>query len=296
MNWYLIEDSVWIRVPREEKPLKDKIISLASFDLDHTLIHSNKGERFIEDDVSFIFETDTVKDKLISLKRSGFTIVIFSNRGTPKGQKYMIDIAKLRMEEFFKRLGFECFVFFATKKDIFRKPNPGMFNLFKKLTEIKEITKDSFYVGDAAGSEHSRGDPHYSWEDTDYKFSVSSNLSFKLPVEIFPEFHVEIPKKFNVLITVGQKNSGWEFFSLNLDNFIVIQDEKYFVVNSLPEIEIGKYLVLGSNPTKEDRLRVSKGREYLILWYSRPSYNDEVYPNYSRYFEHLEEENYIRIN
>lgn len=99
----------------------------------------------------------------------------------------------------------------ATETDVYRKPRPGMWHLFKSNVldlfsspnddDDNVIVELEFYVGDAAG----RMKDH---ADTDYKWALNLKTPFYVPEQIFAESIVEKYKtdlSFHVLpITLPQ--------------------------------------------------------------------------------------------
>lgn len=149
-------------------PISDGKVTLmktASFDLDWTLIKPKFGKKFPKDANDWEWLYPTIPKQLRDLYYSGYDIVIFSNQSQCKhlGVKEQI-IQKIRY--IIADLQIPISVYISTKKDHFRKPARGMFDLmldryydlyYKQSPELtKQLTQsllhsDSFYCGDACG-------------------------------------------------------------------------------------------------------------------------------------------------
>ncbi|KAK9376304.1 polynucleotide kinase 3 phosphatase-domain-containing protein [Lipomyces chichibuensis] len=147
------------RAPNNDNNNKRRIVAVAGFDLDGTLIVTKTGYSFArnENDWKFKFgEARTLKK--IKSWLDGTTeclnervLVIFSNQGgialSPKVSKRKkarrdVDETKTRLWQFktklaaiMKLLGLPFYVIAATGKDEFRKPNVGMWRLVKEVHE-----------------------------------------------------------------------------------------------------------------------------------------------------------------
>lgn len=142
MNWKIYE-TVYYRTPLYTNPVK----GLAGFDLDSTLIISDRGEIFANK--GWLWAYDKVPETLQKANDLGYTIAIFSNR---KVKGHLIENTIDIIEQVIAKLGLPVYAFLATADDQFRKPNIGMFALFKQLTGTTTLDSNSYYCGDAAGS------------------------------------------------------------------------------------------------------------------------------------------------
>ena len=99
--------------------------------------------------------------------------MIYERKANPKASKTQRHLFPFPFVAFFA----------AGKGSPYRKPDPGMFEFFKKtFNEGKCNLSQSFFCGDMAGRE---GDPNRS--DSDKEFAKSCGLSFKTPEDIFGE-------------------------------------------------------------------------------------------------------------
>ena len=127
---------------------------IASYDLDGTLIETASGRKFATSASDWKL-LPKVTNKLHSLHGDSYRIVIISNqlgisRGKPTAGEF-----KQKAEAIAKALKVPLLLLAATAKDKYRKPCLGM---WEHMTSVENgglslDTKDSFYVGDAAGRE-----------------------------------------------------------------------------------------------------------------------------------------------
>lgn len=213
---------------------------LAAFDLDSTLIYPDDGRSYATK--GFVFAYDQVAETLATLAEEGWTLVIFSNRYGPA-------TPTLRLaEQLLKRLSVNPWIFFATRRDEFRKPEGGMFRLFLELSGLKPDLVNSFYTGDAVGP--TAIVPWFQWAESDRLFAEGVGLPFRTPLEVFPEFPLPVLKaSTRGLITVGF--GGWEVF----EPYLGMTLETYFVTDGSvlpPEGMI--VLVFGALRLEKERL------------------------------------------
>lgn len=262
--------------------------SLASFDLDMTLIMSSKGEATASGtsyERDWVWAYDNIPAVLRAIRDGGWTIVIFSNR---RGSPAMLQAAKARVKAMFAQLGFECWVFFATggkDSDPARKPQTGMLQLFVQLAGVKSWGAGSFYCGDAAGA--SSSDPWHRWSDVDRRFATAAGLTFYEPQERFSGFPVpDIPSHVRVIVTMGATGSGWEQWAPHENATLQLPDGRQLLVLknafmiSKPDLVFKPNLVTlvyGAHPSEAQRQAVSAtilGHETLshtlYYWYARP--------------------------
>lgn len=127
---------------------------IASYDLDGTLIETASGRKFATSWSDWKL-LPKIADKLHSLHRDGYKIVIISNQlGISRG-KPTVGEFKQKAEAIARALSVPLLLLAATSKDKHRKPCLGM---WEHMTTAENVgltvdTKESFYVGDAAGRE-----------------------------------------------------------------------------------------------------------------------------------------------
>jgi bifunctional polynucleotide phosphatase/kinase len=140
---------------------------IAAFDYDHTLVKPKSKSTFNKNVDDWMWLRPNIPDIVRDFYEKGYGIVIFTNQ-SKRFKREQIEIA---MAE----LGVPCKVFIAFKKK-YKKPDPFLFNLYKRDGFDFER---SFFVGDALGRE---GD----WSDSDRDFAINCGLKYFSPEEIFP--------------------------------------------------------------------------------------------------------------
>ncbi|KAL1363359.1 hypothetical protein AAHE18_03G143600 [Arachis hypogaea] len=135
----------------------------------------------------------SIPDKLQSLYKDGYKLVIFTNESNIERWKNKRQVAvdsKIgRLNNFIEKVKVPIQVFIACgvgkgkadgKDDPFRKPKSGMWHLMKQHfnSGIAIDMDQSFYVGDAAGRESDHS-------DADIKFAEAIGLKFFVPEEYF---------------------------------------------------------------------------------------------------------------
>lgn len=282
MNWQKYE-SVYYRLPLNTQKLPSHI-ALAGFDLDSTLIISDKGERYAIK--SWLWAYDKVPETLMNIYEKGYTLIIFSNRKNG----YLIENTMDIIEQIINLTKLPIYAFLATAEDEYRKPNIGMLNLFKQLTNVSILDPLSFYCGDAAGSEAII--PAFRWSDADINFAKNVNLKFYLPTEIFPTFSPTVPSNIKLMITMGH---GWEnMFTTNTT--YTLPDGRTYSVDGIGSVDIK--LVLGENATPEERdvIRTSNNvsqKDTLILYF--PNYGQIKGVNKNPKIDRRKE-TFVRVN
>ena len=221
--------------------------SIAAFDLDWTLTYNEKHLYPKEVDDIYIFPNrKRVLEKLIE---DGYNIVIFTNQfaKTKKEKQKKVE----RLTTFIEKLNLPVCVYISTEKDNYRKPEIGMWNLFKKDREIKNV----IFVGDALGRPQ-------DFSDSDRIFGEEINAKIKSPEDFFG--NSEIPSfkdEKELIVFVGMPGSGKStFYSTNLKEHIHIEQDKIGTRPKLlkeldKSLTTGKSIVIDStNPTQENRL------------------------------------------
>lgn len=308
MRW-LTHQSCIYHIPNDFKELDNGVCRLAGFDLDSTLILSANGDKYSKTATDWVWAYPGVPETLRRLHEDGWTIAIFSNR---KGAPWMHKKAQEKLEAIMKKLGFEVWVFFATKDDEYRKPNNGMMTLFIESAGITQWTDDSFYCGDAAGS--TSPDKWHRWGDADIGFALNSEIPFKEPQDVFGNFPIPpIQEGTNLIITMGQQLSGWEAFAEYKDEHLVYDEgkleRKYVIVDDLVDVVAAEdeiVVVYGAHPTKAQREALRKRYTQLykkpansiVYWYARTSSDETaIDPDYIKQFQApIMEKGYFRIN
>ena len=264
--------------------------AMAGFDLDSTLTISKSGRQFTLDADDTIWAFDSVPEQLKNIQDEGFTIVIFTNQARFSTQvKDRIECVRQALEQF----GVVVFVFIATGDDDFRKPETGMFELFKSLIQIEDtniFSEMSFYVGDAAGDEQNKSwsdYPPYAWASSDLEFAEHCGLLFFVPRDIFPQPPEPLPTpNQEVVLLVGNQGSNksttcTNFAALN-PKYVVISQDVYktkarVVKEMISQLKSGKSVIIDrTNPSSKDRAEwiglakdVGNIKSIRIWWFAR---------------------------
>lgn len=272
---------------------------IAGFDLDSTLIYSDRGEQIAKK--GFVWAYINVVETVRSFYQNGYTIVIFSNR---QGTYQMVNDAKSLVDKIIAYWDVPAWCFFATRKDEYRKPNRGMFDLFISLNPIAIDLKQSFYCGDAVGKDSLN--KWWRWSDSDKQFAESLQIEFKPPTDVFQEFPIPtLNEEIKAIITVGNRGSGWEDFEPFIGmTFAIDKNEDYAIMDTTLTIPKSKkkliYYIIGANPTQQERQKIIdtlglKSQEVVFHVYFRPPYDKKV--SLSDYSEQFEcPDNCVRIN
>ena len=169
--------------------------SIASFDLDGTLVTTKSKKTFAKDADDFVLFPNA-KAKVQENIKAGKLFVVFTNQGWTDEKK--ITAFQARMEKIHEALGKPIIVVIAASRSHspYRKPSGKMFNRLENMLQkawgvdggdciAPVIDKNgSFYVGDAAG----RTIDH---DDTDRTFALNVSLPFYTPEEFFLDKPIE---------------------------------------------------------------------------------------------------------
>lgn len=220
---------------------------IASFDLDWTLTYNEKHLFPKEaDDIHIFPNRKQILEKLID---DGYNIVVFTNQFAKTKKEKLKKVE--RVATFVSKLNLPVCVYISTEKDNYRKPDIGMWNLFKKDREIKKV----IFVADALGRPQ-------DFSDSDKIFGEKINAEIKSPEDFFG--NSEIPSFENekeLIVCVGMPGSGKSSYcNNNLKNHIHIEQDKIGTrAKVMKELDksflTGKSIVIDStNPSQESRL------------------------------------------
>ncbi len=154
---------------RVSKPA-DKI---AAFDLDYTLLRPKGKNKFpkSKDDATPVYPE--VASKLQELQINGYKIIIFTNQNGI-GKRISVEDIYYKIDTYLPN-GAAIDVYISYQKNQYRKPFPGMFDVFM---ENNGPLQDIFYVGDAAGR---KGD----FSASDAQFAYNCGMPFYTPEQFF---------------------------------------------------------------------------------------------------------------
>ena len=160
----------YIKFPNYD--LKDK--KIAGFDLDNTIITTKSGKKFPKDQMDWKWLNTNVKNKLITLSKE-YVIAIFTNQlGISLGKQSKSELID-KFSNIYKELDVPIIFLVSDRKDFYRKPGVGMWQVLEKEGIIKE---GSFYVGDAAGRET-------DFSNSDKEFALNIGIDFYTPEDFF---------------------------------------------------------------------------------------------------------------
>lgn len=142
--------------------------NIACFDMDSTLIKTKSKKKFSKDADDWVWWSCEVTGKLKECHKANYSIIIISNQNGIKNEDHKDKLIQ-KIKNISKELNVPFLARFALLRDVYRKPNTGMFD-FKY--------DDAFFVGDAAGRQ---GD----FSASDYKFALNLNIPFYTPEEYF---------------------------------------------------------------------------------------------------------------
>ena len=311
-KWRTLEDTVICKAYNEFKPGK----KLLAFDLDDTLTVSvfekkksdksetknNEKEKEKVGKYTFSFDLNKMKAKLEEYLKKDYVLALFSNQnGITLGHVKESDFQTKIDNIFTNDLKYPFATIFAKGKDYYRKPSPGMLELFKKhFNENIELDlNECIYVGDAAGRKKSENYPKNDFSNSDYKFAINCQFKFFTPEEFFLNEKSEYPQIINklhdydknnnehikfddspdfkeVIVLIGSPGSGKTVFTENYlvpKGYIRISQydlkTKEKVLKCLTEnIEKGKKIVIDStNPqvsTRNEYIKICEKYNYPI--------------------------------
>lgn len=272
-------ETVYVRQPKT-LPTPGSTVGVAAFDFDGTFIWTASGRAIyrVSDDTDWVLTSAQLPGFLQSSVQNGWLVVIFSNQ---KVSAKDIPNRISRFDKVVAELGIDPYIFFATKDDKYRKPEPGMWQLFLGLSQIVPHP-GSFYSGDAVGGDDPN--PLYRWADTDSKFAQNIGVTFRRPEDVIPPTPEPSPSPAQELvILVGQPGSGKSTFAKkwSAQYTVVSGDEMKSNKNKMQAAvhralgEKKSVIVDATNPTRSGRaeyIQLAKqlGVPVRILWFPKP--------------------------
>lgn len=203
-------------------PKTTNITNIAGFDLDDTLITPISGNKFAtnKDDWKFLY--DNTVSVLNDLNSKGYTIVIFTNQGGVSKNGIGINNIITKINNIRSKFDFAINVLIAIDDDYYRKPMTGMWEFLCNNIKLIEITKESFYCGDAAGRVYGKKKKDFS--ESDLYFAHNIGIKFYTPNKLFDHpvacrqlivtDNINIDKYYNNTMSTIEKGNEQEMIIL----------------------------------------------------------------------------------
>jgi DNA 3'-phosphatase len=282
MAWYQ-SGTVYIRLPKNYTEFAGQVKPVMGFDLDGTLIWSDRGQEHMRGAEDWVFTSDLVPVFLQQSVKNGWVPVIITNQKFQKGNALPMKMA--RIDAVIAAAGVDPFVFMATGTDAYRKPGAGTWQLFQQYSGILPRL-ESFYSGDAVGPNDPN--PMYRWADTDLKFAENAWLKFYRPEDLLPaQPQPELSGQQEFIVMVGQPGSGKSTFAQKLkvmhpDKITIISGDEFksnsgrMLKAAEEALKRGQTVIIdATNPTRAGRsaylqLAESYNLKPRIFWATRP--------------------------
>lgn len=143
------------------------------FDFDQTLVRPQNHKKFPKDSMDW---EDVYKGQVETLRTLhhslGYHIVICTNQNGVELGHITKEFLLQRFDSYAQYLNVPFLVLAATRKNKFRKPNPGM-ALYLKQNFMADLSQ-AFFTGDCAGRLSDRN-------DDDLLFAQNSGIQFYFP-------------------------------------------------------------------------------------------------------------------
>ena len=281
------KDTCVFYIPKRYRP-QNYVFAL---DLDNTLTY-HETSLYVKhpDDIKLLPKRLETLQKIFKL---GYTIAVFTNQATMNAEQ-----VSQRMHNFLKLIKLPIYVFAAVKKDKYRKPETGMWDLF--LRESKVSPQVVFFSGDALGR-------YFDFSDSDKEFAHNIKAKIKTPEEVFGEFDPKsmVMKKKELVVFVGAPGANkTSLYKQKYSSYVHVSKDllktKEMEVFNLAIKRGDNVVVDNTNPTKEIRnVYIDKGKKagysITILYFVKPGHNfnekrEKKVPDvvYHKFFKMLE--------
>lgn len=161
---------------------------IAAFDMDGTLITPKGKNKFPANRQDWKWWHSSVPRILQEKHSAGFNLVIFTNQaGISSGTTKESDITG-KILDLIKEVHIPVQACIAADKDLWRKPNPDMWDFFRSSLnkDMPLDLKSCLYVGDAAGrAKNWKAGAEKDFGDSDRAFAHNADLAFFTPEEFF---------------------------------------------------------------------------------------------------------------
>jgi len=301
----IIENDDYIEIISDKFKLKNKV---AAFDLDSTLIKTKSGKPYpVDEEYDWEFNYPNIKETLEKFINDNYCLIIITNQKNLK--KRGIPEWCSKVKEIIKQINLPIKVYVSILDNIYRKPNIGLFDLFKTKINISE----SFYSGDAMGRKTDHA-------DTDLKFAINCGLKFITPEKIFLNKNINVnydldyfdfnnfeikqnkinfynDKPLDMIIFVGYPGSGKSTFI----NKNLIKNKYYSISNDVLKTkskclkmceqymkENKKIVIDNTSPSKESReeyINLAKKYNYFVRCFKMTT--DEKHARHNSMYRYL---------
>lgn len=262
---------------------------LALFDLDGTLITSKSGQLYAKHAEDWVFLGSSVPSKIQTFADEGWFVAILTNQSD---WSHSQDVVRNKIESVLSALeninGWKpaCLVATASsrvKNDPYRKPATGLLTALNDFVFPTSKVKESFYCGDAVGTEDPF--PPYRWSDSDSKFAAACGIPFRRPCDVFGT--CTLNRRFTqqtLVILVGNPGSGKSTTArllceknpntVHLEQDVLKTKQKVFA-EAKRQLDAGSNVVVdATHASAENRapyiaLAESLGIPCLTLWHIR---------------------------
>ena len=233
-------------------------LSVAGFDLDHTLIRPIKSIH-TANEYDFTLLPNRV-DKLKEMINLGYVIVIVTNQSRdPEMKKRKID----HVFDLFESLNIPTLILASLTNDYYRKPNPGCWHLAKAILNSQIQEQYSFFVGDAGGRSS-------DFSDSDLQFANNAGIKFYHTEDFFAHVQIDLSKfQFGVITMVGMPGSGKTTLAHQLKQQMENQNLQQNVNFSTEQIQnlqqslSRRIEILDSDIIKDKNKRLKLANQYL---------------------------------
>ena len=171
MNWFPSNSGTCFHNFKVDGDIYQQLLKkrpVVGFDFDDTLV-----------DLKTRAILPNVIEKLKALYEK-YDIVVFSNQLGVKRGKVTNEEVQNMFEIFIEAFGSHISVFYSIDEDIYRKPNTGMVDLYKSLSN--DFVNWVYYCGDAGGR-------YNDFSTSDLFFANNCSIRYRTPEEIFNDSH-----------------------------------------------------------------------------------------------------------